>query len=119
MIVRGTIGEFHRYIGPHFRNAVNRRTTGEKSRRLGWCDGFERERHHVGGYEDLDFAHPPERGRKEILDEILSRHKISDTAVECDLGVVEKEFWAAHETMFKNGAYKYLCKPCHDRMDHQ
>src|ERR1700733_1301548 len=115
-MVEGTIPEFRRYFGTaYFANYVNGKTSPQKSRLLGWCEGFGRERHQVGDYENLQFCHPPGMGRLDILDVVLSRHKISETIIRCDIEVVIKEFWEAHLPLIADGRCKYLCADCHTR----
>jgi hypothetical protein len=115
-IVEGTIPDFRRYFGTaYFANFVNGKTSGAKSRLLGWCEGVGRERHQVDDYSKLQFCHPPGRGRLDILDEVLARHKISDTTIRCDIETVIKEFWEAHLPIIADGSCKYLCADCHGR----
>jgi len=114
-IVEGTIPDFNRYFGTaYFSNYVNRKTSGEKSRRRN-CEGFGREMHEVTGYGDLQFCHPPGHSRLEILRRVLSRHMIGETIVRCDIEVVIKEFWDAHLPIIADGSCKYLCSDCHSR----
>lgn len=104
----GTKDEFHRFIGPRIRNAVNLFARKGRVSRQGVCEHCETPD------QILDSAHTTGRGRRHFIDEVIDRYTSGDT-VRCSIEVVENEIIVAHGDV--TTAFKFLCKPCHRAYD--
>ena len=100
---KGTIQEFHHFLGPRIRNAVNNFTRKYRNQRNGICEN-------CGEEKELHSAHVHGRERRSIIERVLSPY-INSGIVLCDIEIAEKKILEAHlpiETCFK-----FLCHSCH------
>jgi hypothetical protein len=100
----GSVQEFHSYIGPRIRNIINTHARKERNARKGVCEDCGK----TG--QELDSAHVHGRGRRTIIEEILSGYEITGV-VRCDIRVVEQQILDAHGDI--SDAFRFLCKKCH------
>lgn len=107
-IFEGSIQEFHHYLGPRIRNAINLFARKERIARNGVCEDCGK----IG--QTLDSAHIHGRGRRTIIEEALSAHQ-SNGIVRCDIRAIEKQILDEHGDIAN--AFKFLCKGCHVRYD--
>ncbi|MCJ2129727.1 hypothetical protein [Methylobacterium sp. E-045] len=104
----GSNAEFHHFIGPRIRNAVNLFARKGRLSRKGVCE------HCNQPNLVLDSAHVTGRGRRHFIDQVLARYTSAGT-VRCLMEDVEKEIILAHGDA--TDAFKFLCKPCHREYD--
>jgi hypothetical protein len=104
----GTFQEFHHYIGPKIRNAVNVLTKKEREGRNRVCEDC------CEGGKTLEAAHIHGRGRRDLIEEVLARY-LQDGIVRCDLKTTEQEILELHYPLADS--FKFICKPCHTRYD--
>ncbi|WP_419951169.1 hypothetical protein [Methylobacterium sp.] len=104
----GSNAEFHHFIGPRIRNAVNLFARKGRLARKGVCE------HCNQPNLVLDSAHVTGRGRRHFIDQVLARYTSAGT-VRCSMEDVEKEIILAHGDAAD--AFKFLCKPCHREYD--
>ncbi len=107
-IFEGTIREFHTYLGPRIRNAVNLFARRERLARGGVCEDCGR------AGQTLQSAHVHGKGRRTIIEAVLSDYAVED-GVRCDLAAVEKKILDTHGPVAE--AFKFLCDDCHRRYD--
>jgi len=105
---QGTIQEFHRFIGPRIRNAVNSMTRRARTERNGICE-------QCGKNASLDSAHVHGRGRIEIISDVLSAYSEGNTVIIEDLLEVEVKILEAHRPIEQT--FKFLCRLCHREYD--
>ncbi|WP_114189357.1 hypothetical protein [Microvirga aerophila] len=105
----GTVQDFHHYLGPKIRNAVNVFAKRARKARKGACE------HCNGTFQELDSAHVHGKGRRIIIEEVLSQFQNPSGAVRCDVGAAEKEILAKHSPI--TDVIKFLCKRCHGEYD--
>src|SRR5271169_2316455 len=104
----GSVQEFHHYVGPRIRNAINIFVRKERNSRNGICE-------HCNKRETiLDAAHIHGRKRRDIIEIILSSYEI-DGIVRCDIEAVEREILDGHGVIADT--FKFLCKDCHVQYD--
>ncbi|MEF3698426.1 hypothetical protein [Desulfolutivibrio sp.] len=104
----GTPQEFHHYIGPRIRNAVNSLTRTERINRKGICD-------FCGKKSDLDSAHVHGKGRREIIESVLMDHVNGNIISIPDLNELEQKILNAHLPL--SSTFKFICKSCHTKYD--
>jgi hypothetical protein len=107
-IFEGSIQEFHHYVGPRIRNAVNSFARTARNTRNGVCEDCEK------SGQELDSAHVHGRDRRTIIETVLSRYE-SNGVVRCDVALIEKEILSGHGDV--KDAFKFLCKKCHVEYD--
>jgi hypothetical protein len=105
----GTVQDFHHYLGPKIRNAVNVFAKRARKARKGVCENCN------GTFKELDSAHVHGRGRRIIIEEVLSQFQTPSGVVRCDVGSVEKQILAKHSPV--TDVIKFLCKRCHGEYD--
>jgi len=103
----GTIQEFHHYLGPKLKNAINIFSKRNRDSLGGKCE-------HCQEIKELQSAHVKGKGRRKIIEAILQNH-ISDEIVYCDIKLVESEILQAHLPIEES--FKFLCQGCHVRYD--
>ena len=103
----GNEKEFNKYLGPHFRNLVQRITKSYKLQ-IGQCEKCGEKN------KQLDAAHVHGKERKEIINSILKDFTVRDS-MEINLNVFEERFIEAHNPI--KSAIKILCKECHREYD--
>ena len=106
-IFEGTIQEFHHFIGPRIRNAINNFTKNHRKNLNGICEdcGLEKELHS---------AHIHGSGRRTIVEDVLSTFDNNGT-IKCDIELAEQKILEAHLPIEKS--FKFLCHPCHVAYD--
>lgn len=104
----GTTQEFHHYIGPRIRNAVNSLTRKARLERNGVCE-------FCGKKATLESAHVHGMGRREIIEGVLINYTDGMTIRIPDLNRLEQEILDAHRPLSKT--FKFICKPCHTEYD--
>lgn len=102
----GTKKEFHRYIGPFFRNIVQQITKNYRSE-IGLCQD-------CGSTENFEAAHVHGKERVVIIDKLLDEY-VDGKTFKIDLVKFETKFRKEHE-IFED-AIIILCKECHSRYD--
>lgn len=105
---RGTFQEFHHFIGPRIRNAVNSLTQKERLKRKGICEFCQKQ-------ATLDSAHVHEKGRRLIIENVLKKHVVEEVVSISDLNELEKEILEAHIPI--SSTFKFICKQCHSEYD--
>jgi len=106
-IFEGTVQEFHDFIGPRIRNAVNNLTRSYRKKLNGICE-------ECGTKNELDSAHVHGRGRREIIEEVLSEYSQNGT-IRCDIKEAENKILNTHQPIESN--FRFLCHPCHVAYD--
>ena len=104
---KGTIQEYHDHIGPRLRNKINYLVRKDRDELNGICQDCGQER-------ELQSAHVHGRGRRMIIEEVLTRYQ-NDGIVEGDLLVIENAILVAHEPI--ETTFKFLCQACHSAYD--
>lgn len=106
-IFEGTIQEFHHFIGPRIRNAINNFTRSHRKNLNGICEdcGLEKELHS---------AHIHGSGRRTIVEDVLSTFDNNGT-IRCDIELTEQKILEAHLPIEK--CFKFLCHSCHVMYD--
>lgn len=102
-IFKGTIQEFHHYLGPRIRNLINTATKKIRSQRNGICEICNE-------IKELQSAHIVGLGRRSIIERVIDKNKIGDL-IECNIRDIEREIVDAH-LPFEN-SFKFLCHACH------
>lgn len=103
-----TLKEFHKFIGPRIRNAIQTLTKKRKKELNHLCQD-------CGQTKELEAAHVQGNGRKAIIEKTLSKYKLSDDSVVVDLQTIEDEIISAHKPIDKY--FKFLCSDCHTKYD--
>jgi len=104
----GTTQEFHHYIGPRIRNAVNSLTRKARLERNGVCE-------FCGKKATLESAHVHGKGRREIIEEVLNKYSNGNIIRIPDLNELEQAILDAHRPL--SNTFKFICKPCHTEYD--
>jgi hypothetical protein len=104
----GTIREFHSYLGPRIRNAINLFARKERMARNGICEGCHR------SGQTLESAHVHGKGRRTIIEAVLAAYTVGGQ-VRCDFAAVEKEILDGHGPIAE--AFRFLCSACHRHYD--
>ena len=104
----GTIQEFHHFLGPKIRNAVNLLTRGHRLQRNGICEECSQSR-------ELHSAHVRGSGRRYIIESVLLQHTNAIGIISCSIEQVEDEIVQAHQPVEQT--FRFLCHSCHVRYD--
>jgi hypothetical protein len=104
----GTVQEFHHFIGPKLRNAVNGITRKHRMQRHGVCETCE-------SMSVLQSAHVHGRGRREIIEEELKQFLDEKGMVSGTIEEIESRILMAHQPI--EHTFKFLCQACHVRYD--
>jgi hypothetical protein len=104
----GTVREFHSYLGPRIRNAVNLFARKERMARNGICEDCHR------SGQILESAHVHGKGRRTIIEAVLAAYTVGGQ-VRCNLAAVEREILDRHGPIAE--AFRFLCSACHRRYD--
>lgn len=104
----GTVQEFHHYIGPKLRNAINQITRNHRSQRNGICDVCNTK-------AELQSAHVHGRERRVIIEQALQGFMDENAMVSCLLEEVESRILQAHLPIEQT--FKFICQTCHTRYD--
>lgn len=104
----GTAQEFHHYIGPRIRNAVNLLTRKERLKRNGVCE-------FCGKKATLESAHVQGKERRKIIEEVLKEYAAEGGVSVPDLAKLESEILLAHHPL--SDVFKFICKDCHKIYD--
>ena len=104
----GTVQEFHHFIGPKLRNAVNGITRIHRSQQNGICATCESK-------AELHSAHIHGRERREIIEWELKHFMDEHGIVSCNIQDVEFKILEAHLPIERT--FKFLCQTCHVRYD--
>lgn len=105
---QGTVQEFHRFIGPRIRNAINSLTRVHRKEKQGICEFCNKQ-------TELQSAHVQDRDRRSLIEIVLSNHNIENGEIFCDIHQIEKEILKAHEPI--HDTFKFICQPCHTKYD--
>lgn len=111
-LFKGSIKDFHDFVGPRLRNKIPPLTRALKKLTNGKCEGKDCD--YVG---ELDSAHVHSNSRKIIIEKVLKNHTDENGIVECNLKLIEKEFIDAHYPLEET--FLFLCKKCHTKYDNQ
>ena len=103
----GTINEFHYFLGPRIRNAINNFTRKYRNQRDGACED-------CGEKKELHSAHVHGQERRTIIEKILSPY-LNEGQVHCNIEKIEKEILKAHFPI--ENCFKFLCRTCHVAYD--
>ena len=104
----GTVQEFHHFIGPKLRNAVNGITRNHRMQRNGICEACE-------SPSELHSAHVHGRERREIIEEELKHFLDEKGIISCTLEEIESKILMAHLPI--EHTFRFLCHTCHVRYD--
>lgn len=104
----GTVQEFHHYIGPKLKNAINQTTRNHRSQRNGICEVCEAK-------AELQSAHVHGRERRVIIEQALRESMDENGMVSCLLEEVESKILQAHLPIEQT--FKFICQMCHTRYD--
>ena len=106
-IFEGTIQEFHHFIGPRIRNAINNLTRKYRQNLNGVCEG-------CGQKKELHSAHVHGRERRVIIETNLESY-INGAIVYCNLEEAENQILNAHLPI--ESCFKFFCHACHVSYD--
>ncbi len=106
-IFKGTIQEFHHFIGPRIRNAINNLTRKYRQNLKGICEG-------CGQKKELHSAHIHGRERRTIIEAILKSYTNSEI-IHCNIEEAENKILNAHLPI--GSCFKFLCHTCHVTYD--
>lgn len=106
-LFEGTIQEFHHFLGPRIRNAINNFTRTYRNQRNGVCEK-------CGEKNELHSAHVHGQERRTIIERILAPH-LKSGKIKCDIEEIEKEILESHLPIEK--CFKFLCHSCHVAYD--
>ena len=104
----GTVEEFHRFIGPKLRNAVNGITRNHRKERNGICEACE-------STSELHSAHVHGRERRDIVEVELKCFLDENGLVSGNLEEIESRILVAHLPI--EHTFKFICHACHVRYD--
>ncbi|PHR24032.1 MAG: hypothetical protein COA36_15835 [Desulfotalea sp.] len=102
-IFEGSIQEFHYFIGPRIRNAINNLTRKHRQNLKGICEG-------CGQKNELHSAHVHGRERRTIIETILKPY-IDSKIINCNIEEAENKILNAHLPI--ESCFKFLCHSCH------
>lgn len=108
-IFDGSTQEFHHFIGPRIRNAINNFTRNYRKKLNGICE-------ECGQKKELHSAHVHGRERRTIIENVLLKYS-SNGVIRCDIGDVEKQI--LNEQLPIETNFKFLCHTCHVDYDSQ
>lgn len=104
----GTVQEFHHFIGPKLKNAVNGITRNHRNERGGICEVCETK-------AELQSAHVHGRERRAIIEHELRDFMDEHGTVSCVLEEIESRVLQAHLPI--EHTFKFICQTCHTRYD--
>jgi hypothetical protein len=104
----GSVEEFHDFIGPKLRNAINDMTRTRRKKRGGVCEICEKK-------AELQSAHVHGRDRRSLIEKVLLKYADDYGTIQCLLEEVETRILQAHLPIEET--FKFLCQPCHTRYD--
>jgi hypothetical protein len=104
----GTTQEFHHFIGPKIRNAINGITRGHRSQRGGICEMCQ-------GKAELQSAHVHGRDRRSIIEKELQEYQDEQGNISCVLEEIELRILKAHLPL--DSTFKFVCQACHKAYD--
>lgn len=105
--IKCTIQEYHHFIGPRIRNAINSLTRNARKDRDGVCE-------QCGNNGELDSAHVHGKGRRDIIEKVLTQFMVDELVVG-DLEEIEQKILDEHLPI--NSVFIFLCKSCHNEYD--
>lgn len=105
---KGSIQEFHHFVGPRIRNLINSFTRLHRNGKDGVCEM-------CGSKAILQSAHVHGRERRKIIENVLSEYLNSTGDVVCDIKNVEDQILLAHEPVHET--FKFICQSCHTQYD--
>lgn len=105
--IKCTIQEYHHFIGPRIRNAVQGFTKKSRDTKNNICE-------HCGEPNILESAHIHGKGRRTIIEEVLTDYT-NDGWIEGDLKEIEYRILSAHLPI--ENYFMFLCKACHNKYD--
>ncbi len=105
-----SIQEYHKYIGPRIRNAIQAMTKKEKKRLNHICQ-------HCKQKAELEAAHINGKNRKIIIEKILTEYMTDkrNNIIQIDLKEIEDKIISAHKPI--NKFFVFLCAKCHIKYD--
>lgn len=103
----GTIQEFHHFIGPRIRNAINNLTRKYRKNLNGICED-------CGQKKELHSAHVHGRERRAIIKTILDPY-VNNGIIHCNIEETENKILNAHLPI--ENCFKFLCHNCHVTYD--
>jgi hypothetical protein len=106
-VFEGTVQEFHHFIGPRIRDAINNLTRTYRKDLDGVCEN-------CGVKKELHSAHIHGSGRRSIIETVLSNFN-NNGIIKCNIDFVEKKILEAHQPVENH--FKFLCQPCHIEYD--
>lgn len=104
----GTVQEFHHFIGPKLRNAINGITRNHRMQRNGICETCQSK-------SELHSAHVHGRERRAIIKMELKHFLDESGIVSGILEDIESRILMAHLPI--EHTFKFLCHACHVRYD--
>jgi len=101
-----SVEEFHKFIGPRIRNAIQTLTKKRKMELKQICQMCNKTK-------ELEAAHITGKDRKSIIEKVLNKYKIrsNNKLIKIDLKKIEEEIISAHKPIDKY--FKFLCSKCH------
>jgi 5-methylcytosine-specific restriction endonuclease McrA len=103
---KGSIKEFHRFIGPRMRNVVQSITKGYR-KDIGKCE-------HCSVVTELQAAHVHTKDRQTLILQALDGY-IENELISVDLSLFENRFKELHYPL--DEVFKILCQKCHKDYD--
>ncbi len=104
----GTVQEFHHFIGPKIRNAVNYAARKHRNRLGGVCEN-------CGAQAELHSAHIHGRDRRTLIEAALRDDTNETGVVDCDVEGVERKIIDSHLPI--EDTFKFMCHACHVAYD--
>jgi hypothetical protein len=105
----GSVQEFHDYIGPRLRNAINGITRASRKQRRGECQRCKKI------MPELESAHVHGRGRRTLIEQVLSKYSDEQGNISGPLQEIEREILEAHLPISET--FLFLCAACHRKYD--
>lgn len=106
-IFEGTKQEFHHFIGPRIRNAINNFTRNYRQNLNGICEM-------CGQQNELQSAHVHGRGRRTLIEEVINQYS-QNGIIRCNIEEAENKILNAHLPI--ETSFKFLCHSCHVAYD--
>jgi len=105
-----TLKEFHKFIGPRIRNAIQTLTKKRKKELKHICQMCKETK-------ELEAAHIIGNDRKSIIEKRLRKYRInkSKNLIKINLQKIENEIISSHKPIDKY--FKFLCSKCHNKYD--
>ena len=105
---KGSIQEFHHFIGPRIRNVINNHTRKIRNDKNGICEFCHKN-------SELQSAHVHGRDRRTIIESVLNNYIDIEGTVLCSIKDAELEIIKAHKPI--NDTFKFICHRCHVEYD--